>query len=256
MSNKVINLFESKIVPNTGVKYSKLLEQFMTPFANEFTDMEYMEDVFEFAIKAWNLANINIIMPDEDTEKAMNSLEQEEEDLSLLKKMVDHKIEKYKSFTNFIVDFELKEDQTGQDPMLSVVTQEEEAYLSNIVNEIEENNLHTQEDFEDNYINRYAITIKPRQPFLDWFSNLYPENNFEENTKEVNIYLVADTIDDIEKFLKKKFDRFFKMELEDWHTNKKEWPQKRNYKMFNQWLQVETSKMVYDLEKNPIQKSE
>ena len=33
--------------------------------------------------------------------------------------------------------------------------------------------------------------------------------------------------------------KFFTMELNDWHTNKKEWPQKRNYKMFNLWFRVE-----------------
>lgn len=256
MSNKVINLFGNKIVPNVGVKYSELLEQFMAPFAKKFADFEYIEDIFEFAINAWNMANINMIMPNEDIEKAMNSVEQEGEDLSLLKKMVAHKIEKYKSFTNFIVDFEFEDDKTGKAPILRVVTQEEDAYLANMVNEIEDDNLYAQEDFEENYINRNAIIIKPRQPFLDWLSNLYPEENFEENIKETNIYLVDNTIEDIEKFLKKKYDRFFKMELEDWHTNKKEWPQRRNYKMFNLWFQVEKSKMVYDLEKEPVQKSE
>ncbi|GAA3628955.1 hypothetical protein [Flavivirga jejuensis] len=257
MNNKVINLFDNKIVPNKGVKYSELLEQFMSPFTDEFIDAAYIDDIFEFSMNAWNMANINIMMPNEDIEKEMNAIEQEGEDISLLKKMIAHKEEKYKVFTNFIIDYELKEPQPGKAPMLSVVTQEEHAYLSDMVNEIkEEENLHYQEDYHENYINRSAIVLKPQQPFLDWFSNLNPDEDFEEELKETNIYLVDDTIDDVEKWLKKKFDTFFMMELEEWHGNKKEWPQKRNYKMFNLWFRVEISKMIYDLEKKPVLKSE
>jgi hypothetical protein len=43
MKGKVINLFGNKTIPNTGVKYSKLLEQFIAPFANEFRDTKYIE---------------------------------------------------------------------------------------------------------------------------------------------------------------------------------------------------------------------
>jgi hypothetical protein len=80
--------------------------------------------------------------------------------------------------------------------------------------------------------------------------------SFEEDIKETNIYLVDDKIDDVEKWLKKKFDKFFMMELDEWFENKKDWPQKRNYKMFKQWFQVDVSTMIYDLEKNPVLKSE
>jgi hypothetical protein len=256
MKNKVINLFGKKIIQNKGVKYSKLLEQFISPFTNDFSDTKYIEDIIEFAINAWNMANINNIIPNEDAEKAMNSLQEVGEDISLLKKMIAHKEAKYKAFPNFIVDFELKETKDGGDPILSVVTQEEDAYLANIVNEIEENDLHTQGDFEENYINRNAIIIKPLQPFIDWYSNLYPDDIFEEVIKETLVYLVNDEIDDVEKFLKKKYDKFFSMVLHDWQTNKKEWPQRRNYKLFKQWFQVQISEEIYDIEKKPVLKSE
>lgn len=256
MKNKVINMFGNKIVPNKGVKYSELLEQFMTPFANEFNDVEYLEDIFEFAINAWNMSNINSIIPNEDIEKAMNSIQQEGEDISLLKKMIAHKEEKYKVFTNFIVDFELKEVEAGKDPILSVVTQEQDAYLANMVNEMEEDDVHSQDDFEENYINRSAIVLKLKQPFFDWYAHLYPDDDLQEASQKANIYLIDETIDDVEKWLKKKFDKFFMMELSEWNNNKKEWPQRRSYKMFKQWFNVEISEEIYDLEKKPILKSE
>ena len=58
-----------------------------------------------------------------------------------------------------------------------------------------------------------------------------------------------------EAYLKKKFDKYFMMELDGWHTNKKEWPQRRTYKMFKEWFRIDISTAVYDLEKTPISKS-
>lgn len=258
MKNKVINLFgNNKIVPNKGVKYSELLEQFMYPFMNRFKDYENIGDIIEFSINAWNMGNIKVLLPKEGFKEIIsNAPNQEDIDFHLLKKMIDFKAKKFKEYTNFIADYELKEVNDGGDPVLTVITQESEAYLSNMANGIEENNMHGQEDFEENYINRNAIIIKPQQAFIDWLGNLYPDNIFIEDVKKSNIYLVDDDIDDIEKWLKKKFDTFFTMELQDWHTNKKEWPQKRNYKMFNLWFDIEISEMIYDLERKPVLKSE
>ncbi len=255
MSNKVINLFgNNKIVPNTGVKYSTLLEQFMNPFMDDLKDYEYIEDILEFAINIWNMANVNSLMPNENIEKEINSIKQNKKEFLLIKRMIAYKEENFKAYTNFIVDFELKEVSDDEDPILSVITQEENAYIANMINAIEEDELYVQEDFEENYINRSAIILKPKQPFIDWYNNLYPDSKMDEI--EVDIYLVDDNIDDLEKFLKKKFDKLFTMALEDWHTNKKQWPQKRNYKMFNLWFRVEISEAIYDLEEKPVLKSE
>lgn len=258
MKNKVINLFGEKIIPNTEVKYSKLLEKFMTPFAKEFENMEYVEDIFEFAISAWNTANMNTIIPSEEVEKAMNSIDESTENIALLKKMIAYKEANFKTFTNFVIDFELKEANDGGNSILSVVTQEEEPYLASMLNDMEENIMHNQEDYEENYINRNAIILKPQEPFVDWLISLSQTNelDYEEISKESNIYLIDEANEDVEKWLKKKFDKFFMMELNDWNTNKKEWPQKRNYKMFRLWFQVQTSEMIYDLERKPVLKSE
>jgi hypothetical protein len=170
--------------------------------------------------------------------------------------MIDYKISNFKEYENFIVDYKLKEVSAGEDPILSIVTQEKEAYLANMMDALD--NEATEDYFEENYINRSAIILKPQQPFIDWYFNLNPEDelSFEEDIKETNIYLVDDKIDDVEKWLKKKFDKFFMMELDEWCADKKDWPQKRNYKMFKQWFQVDVSTMIYDLEKIPVLKSE
>lgn len=67
MKNKMTNLFgNSKIVQNEGVKYSVLLEQFIEPFLKNFDNVEYLEDILEFSINAWNFGNLKEILPDSD----------------------------------------------------------------------------------------------------------------------------------------------------------------------------------------------
>lgn len=257
MKNKIINLFGKKIVPNTGVKYSELLEQFMTPFSDEFGEMESIDDIFYFAVNAWNFGNLKLMIPPEDFDKMRKDLQKTNFDFTLLNRMIDYKAEQFKEYDSFMIDFELKEVQVGEDPILSVITQEKEDYLIDLLQAMEAEP--SKEDFEENYINRSAVILKPKQPFIDWYIALNPDEDEELFRKEMNepsIYLVKEYDDDLEKLLKKKFDKFFTMELGDWHTNKKEWPQKRNYKMFKLWFQVETSMFIYDLEKTPVQKTE
>lgn len=255
MKNNVVSLFgNNKLVQNKGEKYSVLLEQFIAPFVNEFEDIEDMEDIFEFAINAWNFGNMKTLLPKGGSDEAINFIKEEEEiNVDLLIRMADYKVKKFKKHTHFIIDFELQE--TIGDPVLSVITQPEDAFLETMFDNFDNmEGVFSEEEFEENYINRIAIILKPLQPFIDWCSNLYPDEI--DYMKETNTYLISDDFENVEDWLKKKFDKLFMLELENWHSNKKEWPQRRNYKMFKQWFQVEISTMIYDLEKEPISKSE
>jgi len=204
MKNKVISMIgNNKVIQNEGVKYSELFEKFMTPFQNDFVNSEYIEDVLDFAVSAWNFGNMKVIVPNDEFDKIIATAPRQEVDLRLLKKMIDYKVKKFKKYTNFIVDCEVEE--TIGDPILRVITQNETDFLSNMMDG--EGDQITEDDFEENYINRNAIVIKPLQPFFDWQNNLYPDGEMDE-TWESNIYLVTDEIDDLETWLKKKFDKF------------------------------------------------
>ena len=250
MKNKVINLSNKPqiVVPNQGTKYSQLLEKFLEPFVNDFDDVEFYEDIFEFGINAWNSANMKLILPKEDNHNAFDALENDNINVALLNRMIDYKISHFKNYTNFIVDYDLVE--TIEDPILKITTQEQDAYLKAMLEQFNQEDL--ADDFDENYINRSAIIIKPLQPFIDWCSNLYPEDF--DDIKKTKTYLISEDIEDIDFWLTKKFDKLFTFELESWHTNKKEWPQKRNYKMFKEWFQIDISRMIYDFEINPILK--
>jgi hypothetical protein len=251
MKNKLNNLFgNNKAVRNNGVKYSELLEQFLDHFGNKLAE-EDTEDIIEMAISAWNTANIKAIMRIEEFANKPTPIPDEDNAMNLFDEMVNYKINTFKKHTRFILNYEIK--TTDNDPILRVITEESESYMNKMLNTVKEEP--DQDDYEENYIDRHAIVLRPLQPFIDWRSNLHPDDEMGE-VSEANIYLVTNEIDDLEAYLKKAFDTFFMMELDDWLTNKKEWPQKRNYKMFKQWFQIETSSMVYDLEKKPIFKSE
>jgi hypothetical protein len=246
MKNNVINLFGDKnFIENNGTKYSKLLEELLVPFEDDFQDEEYLEDIFEFAITAWNFGNMKNIVPKKEFNNIVAAFETNK-DIVLLIKMINYKVAKFSSYNNFIVDYELTE-KNGE-PTLTVVTQESEAYLQNMLDD----SSFQQDDFEENYIDRSAIILKPRQPFFDWINKLYSEEEPINEVNDSNVYLVSDDIDDLEKWLIKKFDKFFMMELEDWHSNKKDWPKNRSYKMFKEWFDVSVSDFIYDLEKKPI----
>lgn len=252
MKNKVINLFgNNKIIENKGVKYSKLLEQFMTPFEKELEDLEFFEDIIEFSASAWNFANMKTILPTKE-ENITSYLQEEDINHSLLIKMIAYKISHFKEYTNFIVDFEIEE--TDGLPVLTVITQEQDEYLTEMFEEIEEEN---EEEYQENFINRSAISIQPLKPFMDWVNTIYPEDKYEDDDFMLStVYLVNDDIDDLDNWLRKKFDKFFMMELENFEFDKKKWPRKRNYKMFTEWFQVTVSISVFDTEKKPVFKSE
>ncbi len=189
---------------------------------------------------------MKLLLPKEENKRVFDALDNNDINVALLNRMIDYKISHFKNYTNFIVDYVLEE--TPEDTVLKITTQEPAAYLSNMFEQFDKEN--AKANFDENYINRSAIIIKPLQPFIDWCSNLYPEDLDE--IKETRTYLISE---DIETWLAKKFDKLFAFELETWHTNKKEWPQKRNYKMFKEWFQIDISTMIYDFEKNPIQKN-
>ncbi|MFZ6665573.1 hypothetical protein [Peijinzhouia sedimentorum] len=252
MKNKVISLFNrSNTSQNKEVKYSQLLEKFLKPFVQEFEEVEYYDEIIEFGMNAWNFGNMKMLLPKGVLNEVMTVENAQDIDVDLLKRMIDYKVLHFKEFTNFITDYELTE--TGGDPILSVITQDQGSYLAMMAESMESED--SDMDFEEGHIDRFAIIVKPLQPFIDWYLNLYPDDPEElEEVMQTRTYLLSDDVENEEAWLRKKFDKIFQLELETFHPNKKEWPQKRNYKMFKDWLRVEISTMIYDCEEYPISK--
>ncbi|MCC6549001.1 MAG: hypothetical protein IT279_02910 [Ignavibacteriaceae bacterium] len=105
-------------------------------------------------------------------------------------------------------------------------------------------------------VNRNAIVVKPKKPFFDWHNGIYrdsPIHQMDDHT----LYLAKldDDSYDIEQWMKKNFDRFFKNELNDWVTDPSLWPQKRTFEMFKKWFSYEYYCVLLDTERGKIGKS-
>lgn len=71
-----------------------------------------------------------------------------------------------------------------------------------------------------------------------------------------DIFLVEEFDVNAEVWLKKHYDKYFCIFLEDWWTNKKDWPQKRNFPLFKKWFIYILTEGVFDTIPTPITKSE
>ncbi len=102
-------------------------------------------------------------------------------------------------------------------------------------------------------LNRSAITVKAKQPFLDWLRGLPDPVDPSVTLKVVNeeqpVYLVPECIDPdmFSELLSYYFDVIFDAELSGWWVDQKDWPQSRTVELFQEWFDIEFHSMVEDL---------
>lgn len=94
---------------------------------------------------------------------------------------------------------------------------------------------------------------------LDWIKRVDPDPpnlTLEQLREEQDAFLASDDLDsqdDAEKWVKRRWQMFFEAYLGDWYTVESCWPQKRTYKMFKEWFEVQYHSMVWDMgTSNPI----
>ncbi|HEV2444751.1 MAG TPA: hypothetical protein VGS58_02460, partial [Candidatus Sulfopaludibacter sp.] len=87
-------------------------------------------------------------------------------------------------------------------------------------------------------INRAAIILKPRAPFLKWVNAADPDPDaiplsMEELQREPAVYLVPqfDSDDEAAQLVRRSYGVFFESMLWDWYTDESLWPKNRTYEM-------------------------
>ena len=101
-------------------------------------------------------------------------------------------------------------------------------------------------------VNRGFISVKAKQPFLDWANQFDLEIFFdEEDDNEPSIYLIEEDFVDDELIIEQNFKKIFRMELEAITEEEEEWP-KISLSNFNDWFTCELGSMVFDLMSQPI----
>lgn len=102
-------------------------------------------------------------------------------------------------------------------------------------------------------INRHLIVLMPKQPVLDWIRRVDPnppDLTLDQLRLEQNAFLVPDDLDGqqgVEKWVQRRWQMFFESFLAEWYTVESWWPQKRTFKMFKDWFDIQYHSMVWDM---------
>ncbi len=232
------------------IKYSALLLGLVKPFTEDFGDKEELEVMLDLGIVAWNLANLENFSPELYKmllDQTRDHLGKQADGFSKLEKLIGQKQTTLPEYDWFLSEFSINEDADGM-LHVTVVAKPAEAYLEDLgINAGDE----FEEDFEEEtYIDRTAFMVKPKTAFLNWVSQITDGSIDTGEFTKGRIYLAPMMFESNElgKWLKKNFDTIFSIELNGWSEATDEWPQKRTYKMFNDWFSVEQYSDVIDLE--------
>jgi hypothetical protein len=106
-------------------------------------------------------------------------------------------------------------------------------------------------------LNRSAIVVKPRQPFLDWLHAVDPTSRdiaLPEVVADPTIYLIpeCDSEADVHKFLRELCEEIFVEQLAGWLTDEETWPQDRSFDAFCRWFDWQHHSMLIDLCDKPL----
>ena len=105
-------------------------------------------------------------------------------------------------------------------------------------------------------INRAALVVRPRQPYLDWAASVDAEapEHAKALLNRVSVYLVGeDPKEEAETApLENYFEEIFELELAAWYTDEDQWPKPRTLALFHEWFEAVGESVVTDLEAGPI----
>lgn len=257
-NNGVINLFDnnSRSINEDNSIYSELLKKFVKPFEHRFSSDYSFEDVLNFGMNAWNMALMKSVIPEEEADAFTENEDLSEPESTILKQMIRSKENNFQKYEQFMMDLSLEKTK-GKD-ILHVVTQDKETFINAMImsSGTEFQQEFEAEEFEEGYINRTVILVKPTAVFGNWLDSLYPGESNLNNEEESNSYLVNEDDDEAHDWLTENYDRIFTKELFEWHTFEADWPQKRTFKMFKEWFDYEISTMVYDFVEAPVTKGD
>jgi hypothetical protein len=102
-------------------------------------------------------------------------------------------------------------------------------------------------------VKRAAITVTPKQPYIDWANGLDEDGVKigEDFQPERRVYLIEDVSYVIpferDVIVRPYFKAIFDEELNSWHRRESDWPAPCTYETFLAWFEVEVHSMVIDL---------
>ena len=106
-------------------------------------------------------------------------------------------------------------------------------------------------------LNRSALVVKPKQPFLDWLHEVDPTSHrltLQDLVREPTIYLIpeCDTSEDVADVLRELCEDIFREQLAGWYKDATTWPKDRSFDVFCLWFDCQHHSMVVDLGDEPL----
>jgi hypothetical protein len=101
-------------------------------------------------------------------------------------------------------------------------------------------------------VNRAAIMLRYKEPFIRWINESDPYNDdpgitAEGANEDRTVYLISDADAEIyEKWIELNYKELFEGELENWYADATLWPRERTKKIFDEWFEVECHSVLID----------
>ena len=98
-------------------------------------------------------------------------------------------------------------------------------------------------------LNRAALIVRPKQPYLDWAAGVDEEGQVPDSEGDQTVYLIPEFENDEEarSVLTRVCEEVFERELEAWHADESAWPHQRDLATFLAWFSVEMHSVVEDV---------
>lgn len=103
-------------------------------------------------------------------------------------------------------------------------------------------------------LNRSAISVKLRQPFVDWVNSVSDSGEEEVTLEEINqestSYLVPELEEeeDLETLIEERYLDILENELFSWEEDDSLWPEDIDRALFDEFIRIEPAFMVFDLD--------
>ena len=106
-------------------------------------------------------------------------------------------------------------------------------------------------------LNRSAIVVRPKLPFLEWLHSADPTSatlTLADLALEPTIYLVPECADGEQErdALQTVFRTIFENQLDGWWRDRTMWPSSRSFGTFRQWFDCQFHSTLLDLAAEPL----
>lgn len=112
---------------------------------------------------------------------------------------------------------------------------------------------------QTNVLNRSALILRYKQPFVDWINAVDPSPESHTFTlayveRERTVYLVeVEDERELALWLARHHAELFEEELEGWYTDPAVWPRDRSLERLQEWCSFELHSVVVDIGGSPLE---